>query len=173
MDFITNIFNHPFFTIVGGISTTIVIVGFASTGFLAWKGVISVLYRIGRGLSGRKIAILAEGEEFGRLKRLITESGIFKEKNIVQVDTKTIDKAEEITLLLVHWNTFKDHMTDVFKHVGHQDSLIVYAPQDEGFIDEENMKKINLKSSAVVVNHRGRLLNDIFSCMATTAYRKK
>jgi len=52
-------------------------------------------------------------------------------------------------------------------------ALIVYAPQSEGFIDKPMMERISNERNAIVVNLRGRLLNDILVSMITTGKKTK
>jgi hypothetical protein len=51
-------------------------------------------------------------------------------------------------------------------------ALLIYAPQEEGFISKEDIAKINQHRNAIVVNFRGRLLNDIMISLITTSYEK-
>lgn len=46
MQSIIDFFNHPFFIVVGGIATTVMVLGFLYTLFLIFKGVIPVWYRL-------------------------------------------------------------------------------------------------------------------------------
>ena len=72
---ILTFFNHPFFIIMGGLATLIAIFGFIATIFLVIKGTLPVWYKLGLGLSRRKIAIFAD-TEFDNLKNLLIDSGI-------------------------------------------------------------------------------------------------
>jgi len=165
-------FNPPFFVIVGGLTTLIVIVGFVVTAFLVIKGVLSVWYRLGIGLSKRKIAIFAK-DEFDNLKNLLIDSGLFKEKNIVKIDKSSLRKAENISLLLVHYKPFENEIDNILDIKRDQYALIIYAPKEEGDIKKEILQKINLHRNTIIVNFRGRLLNDIFISMITTSYKLK
>jgi hypothetical protein len=49
-------------------------------------------------------------------------------------------------------------------------ALLIYAPQEEGFIPKEDIAKINQHRNVIVVNFRGRLLNDIVTSLITTSY---
>lgn len=172
MQVIIDFFNHPFFVIVGGITTMIAIIGFIYAIFLVVKGIFPVWYRLGMGLSKRKIAIFAE-QEFNNLKDILIDSQIFEAKNIIKIEKQSIKKAESITLLLVHWKSFENEIEDILKIKKDSDALIIYAPQDEGFIDKTVLAKINLDRNVIIVNFRGRLLNDILTSMMTTSYEKK
>jgi hypothetical protein len=52
-------------------------------------------------------------------------------------------------------------------------ALIVYSPQGADKIDQASLKKIDNEPNSVIVNFRGRLLNDIFTSVITTSYDKK
>ncbi|KXK10607.1 MAG: hypothetical protein UZ14_CFX002003215 [Chloroflexi bacterium OLB14] len=165
-------FNHPFFIVVGGMATISSILATIYTLYLIIKGIFPVWYRLGLGLSTREIAIFAD-TEFDSLKSLLVDSKIFQEKNITKIDSKSIKKAEKITLFLVHWKSFKDEFEEILRVKKDTSALIVYAPQDEGFIDKDVITKINLERNALIVNFRGRLVNDILTCMITTSYHKR
>lgn len=174
MKTIINFFNHPFFIIVGGISTILIIVGFCYTVFLAIKGVFPVWYRLGMGLSKRKIAIFAS-MEFESLKSMLVDSKIFEEKNILQINNNDLKKAENVTLFLVYWKEFENKIDEILSIKKDSTALVIYAPQKtkEDRISDADMDKINSHRNAIVVNFRGRLLNDILICLITTSYEKR
>lgn len=172
IDSIINFFSHPFFSIVGGVSIIIMISGFIYTVYLIIAGVFPVWYRLGSGLSSRRIALFADAD-FDNLKNMLVDSNIFKEKNILRVNNNDIRKAQNETIFLIHWNDYKSHIDDILNIKRDSTALIIYAPQHEGRIDEGDMKKINNQRNAVVVNFRGRLLNDILTSLITTSYDKR
>jgi hypothetical protein len=75
-----------------------------------------------------------------------------------------------IALQLGHWKPFENEIKNILNLKRDNAALIVYAPQSEGFIDKESLEKINLERNAIIVNFRGRLLNDILTSMITTTY---
>ena len=166
---IITFFNHPFFIIVGGITTVFMIIGFCYTAFLIIKGVLPVWYRLGIGLSKRQIAIFAK-DEYESLNSMLTDSKIFSKT--LQINKNDIRKAEKETIFLVHWKEFQDKLDDIMAIKKDSTPLIVYAPTQEGRIDDENMNKINSHRNSIVVNFRGRLLNDILTSLITTSYDK-
>lgn len=170
MNTIISFFNHPFFIIVGGVATILMIIGFCYTAFLVIKGVLPVWYRLGIGLSKRKIAIFAK-DEYQSLSDMITASKIFT--TTIQIHKNDIKKAEKESVYLVHWHEFQDKIDDILSIKKDTTPLIIYAPQEEGFIDKDIMKKINSHRNSVVVNLRGRLLNDILTSLITTSYEKR
>lgn len=169
---VASFFNHPFFIIVGGVSTILIILSFCYTMFLLINGVLPVWYRLGIGLSKRKIAIFAS-TEFDSLKRMLVDSKIFKERNIFQVHTNDLKKAEHETIFLVHWKDYQDKIEDILRIKKDSTAMVVYAPQNEGKISPDKMEKINSNRNSIVVNFRGRLLNDILVSMITTSCEKR
>jgi len=172
MEQILDFFNHPIFAIVGGLSTLIAICLFFYGIYGVFRGFLPVGIRLGKSLYNRKIAIYAESD-FESLKSLMLDSGIFKTKNIIQIPKDSIDKGEKYTMMLVNYPEFSDEIKSILKYKNDGDSLIVYAPQSAGRIEQKLMDKINKKRNAIVVNFRGRLLNDIVTSMITTTYEKK
>ncbi len=132
-----------------------------------WPG-LAVWHRLGKGLAKRKIAIFAE-DEFEPLKAILTDSKLFKEKNIVQIARNEIGKEERCSLLLVHYKPFAKHMEEILQRKKDSTALIVYAPSEEGRLEQEVMNNINARRNSLIVNFRGRLLNDVFISMITTS----
>jgi hypothetical protein len=173
MQAVIEIFNHPFFLIVSGILIIFFVIQIISTAYLYAKGIIPVWIRIGRGLSKRKIAIFAEGDDFTELRSMLVDSGLFLKSNVVKIEKNSIKKAESMTLFLVHWKSFGSQLEEILQSKKDHSALIIYAPQKEGIIDPTRLKKITNVSNTTVVNLRGRLLNDIFISMITTGYEAK
>ncbi len=169
---LTEFFNHPFFIIVGGLTTVASLFAVLYTIYLVIKGVLPVWYRLGIGLSTRKITIFAE-DEYDDLRNMLVDSKIFQGKNIIKIDKKSIKRANSATLILVHWKPFKKDMEKILRNKKDNAALIIYAPPDEGLIDTKHLKMFNLERNTVIVNFRGRLLNDILTCMITTSYDKR
>lgn len=134
------------------------------------SGLIPVLYRLGNALSSRKIAIFASAE-FDSLQDMLIDSKLFKKKNILKINHNDLDKAANIKLFLVHWKDFQGVIDEILSNKNDSTALIVYAPQNEGRIDDAALSKINLKRNSIIVNFRGRLLNDILISMITAGYK--
>ena len=164
-------FNHPFFICVGGLTTLIAVIGLCYTIILVVRGLVPVWYRLGRGLADRRIAVFAD-DEFDNLKGVLVDSGIFSPENIHRIDRNSLKKAESATVLLVHWSPFRDNIDEILRSKKDTDALVIYAPRQEGFLDDASTTKINQHRNTIVVNFRGRLLNDIFTSMITTSYKK-
>ncbi len=170
IDKIVTLFSHPLFVIIGGIATLIMIGAFVYTVVLFLKGVLPVWYRIGIGLSKRKVAIFAD-KDYSNLDSLIKDSKIFNET--IKIHKNDIKKAETETIFLVHWGEYKNKIDEIINIKKTSTPLIVYSPQGTDKIDQANLEKINNEPNSVIVNFRGRLLNDIFTSVITTSYDKK
>ncbi len=160
MDTIINFFNHPFFIIVGGLATIIMFIGFLYTVYLILWGVLPVWYRLGLGLAKGKIAVFAS-TEFNSIYNMLVDSGIFKKVNIIQISKNDLKKSSNMNIFLVHWKDYADKIDEILNIKKDSNALIIYAPQSEGRIDQAILDKINEHRNAIVVNLRGRLMNDI------------
>jgi len=172
MDLLVNFFNHPFFIIIGGVSVVIIVISFLYSLYLIIRGIIPVWYRLGKGLARRNIAIFAEAEEFNSLKAMLVDSKLFKPKNIHQIQINNIKKADNYTVFLVHWSKYKNNINDIVTMKKDSTALVIYSPQNEGMIDSESLNLINSHRNSIIVNFRGRLINDIFVSLITTVYSK-
>src|SRR5689334_5361038 len=164
---LVQIFDSPLFIILGGIGTLISTTTTIIIMVMVVRGIFPVLYRLGMGLSNRKIALFAENE-FEALKSVLVDSKLFREKNIIRIDKMELKKAQPFSLLLVHWKPFESELKKILELKRDNAALIIYAPQSEGFIDPEMVRKINLERNTIIVNFRGRLLNDILTSMITS-----
>ncbi len=169
MQNIINFLDHPIFNIFDRFSTFLVIATVVYTGYLILKGVVPVWYRLGLGLSIRRIAIFGSAEAFESLKNTLIDSKIFKQKNIVHISADNIDKAKDETIFLVDWGTFADKIEQVFSaRRNNQTPIVIYAKPVS--IPQEKMNDIGNRANTVVVNFRGRLLNDLLTSLITTFY---
>ena len=159
---------------LGRISTVIVIVSFLYTIYLWIRGIAPVLVRLGNGLARRKIALFAKGDMLVSLESLLHDSKLFNQANIVKIATDgDIEKAADATLFLLAWHDWEHKINEILAEKKEGTALIVYAPQEKGFIPSTMMTLLNSKRNVVVSNFRGRLLNDVVSSMITTSYEKK
>lgn len=138
--------------------------------YLWIKGILPVLWRLGIGLSKREIAIFSDNE-FDGLKSLLVDSKIFRHKNIVRIDKGSIRKAENLSLLLVDWKSFEGNIDEILQIKKDSAALIIYAPPQA--VKPDDVTKINLHRNSIIVNMRGRLLNDILTSMMTTGFEEK
>ncbi len=172
MDSIITFFNHPFFILVGGVTVTLGILGFIYK-LICWIfGITPIVFRLGVALWKRRVAIFGSLEIFESLRASLTDSKIFKEKNIVHIKLDNIDKAKDETIFLVDWETFGDKIEQVFSaRKNHQTAVVIYAKPAS--IPHEKMNDIANRANTVVVNFRGRLLNDILASLVTTSYDRR
>jgi hypothetical protein len=170
MQALNDFFNQSFFVIFGGVSSVLTLLAALYAIYLVLKGVIPVWYRLGMGLSRRKIAVFADNE-FMDLKGMLVDSGLFREGNVVKIEKSAIKKAEGITLFLVHWKSFEEEIGKILEMKNDSTALVVYAPTNEGRIENALMERINNERNSIVVNLRGRLLNDVLVSMITTGYK--
>ena len=168
LDSVVDFFNHPFFIIFGGISVSVSIIFSLYVICIVTKGIVPVWYRLGIALSGRKIAIFAEGGDFNNLRNVLVDSQLFKEKNIKGIDKNSISAVESESLFLVHWKSYKEYIDQILQRKKDTTALIVYAPTEEGRIDDKILEKMSKLRSVTVVNFRGRLINDVLICMMTS-----
>ncbi len=171
MEGLIQFFSHPFFIILGGVVILYGLISLLYTIVLTINGMLPALRRLGLGLAKRKIAVFGDSK-FNELKALLVDSGIFKEKNIIEIGNNEIKKAADITLMLVYWKDFSQSINDIMDVKEYSDALIVYAPIEDGRLSNEDMNKINSEQNSLVVNFKGRLLNDIMSSIITTSYKK-
>lgn len=166
---ISNFFNHPFFIIVGGLTVTFSILYFLYKIICIIFGITPIILRLGTALWKRKIAIFGSDEAFTNLKDSLVDSKVFKEKNIINIKSNNLDKAKDETIFIVDWESFGDDIEQVFSCRGnHQTPIVIYAkPQT---IPPTTMIDIGNRANTVVVNFRGRLLNDVLTSLITTSY---
>ena len=163
-------FSHSFFTIVGGVLSLAAVLGLIAALYLSVTGVIPVLYRLGTSLSSRKIAIFAD-DKFTELESILVDSGLVKKRNIIKIDKASMKKADNISFFIVHYLPYKNSIDELISLKKDTDAMIVYAPQDEGYIENEIVTKINSQRNIVMANFRGRLLNDVLVSMMTTSFK--
>lgn len=130
-----------------------------------------MLYRLGKGISKRNIAVFAD-ENFSKLESILLDCSLFSKNNIVQIHKDSIPNAGKEDIFLIHWGDFKDKIDAILPTIGKNTALIIYAPIETGRIDPENMTKIGNCRNSVVVNFKGRLLNDILTSLMTTSYER-
>jgi len=158
-----------FFNIIS-ISSTVIVVITTIAGIIGWiMGICPAIYRLGNGLSKRKIAIFAKGDNTMSLKNLLIDSRLFRQKNIFEITKKEdIGKAEEASLYLVQWNDWSDDISKILSMKNDKCAMIVYAPNDGERVPSNQMQELDSKRYVTVANFRGRLINDIIISMMTT-----
>lgn len=135
------------------------------------SGILPVLFRLGRGLTNRKIAVLAAGANQESMCHLLIDSKLFSEKRLIKIASiGDLGRAEPASVLLVHWADWGKHIEEVLSQKSDSTALILYAPPAS--IPQDVMKALDEKRNVVVSNFRGRLLNDLVISMITTGYEK-
>ncbi len=166
---IIDFFNHPIFIIVGGLTVVTATLGIVYRISCIVLGVSPLVFRIGKAVWRRKIAIIGSAEAYSSLKDCITDTGLFKKSNVTYIPLENIDKAREQSILLVDWETCSNQIDQILLfRKNHNTAIIVYAKP--GSIPHDKMPEIANKSNTVVVNFKGRLLNDILNSLITTSF---
>lgn len=166
---IVDFFNHPFFILFSGFSVLVVIIGSLSGIYLWVKGILPVIVRLGCALAKRKVAIFGDWEAYHTLRSYLAESGIFKEKNILYIPLDNLEKARDKCIFLVDWKTAGHEINAILEKKGAlHTAMIIYA--SPGSIPHDKMETIANKENTVVVNAKGRLLNDMLNCLITTSF---
>lgn len=169
---VVSFFNHPFFIVVGGLTTTLVILGIFYKILFIFFGITPVVFRLGVALWKRKIAVFATTEAYSSLFTSIKDSRIFNSGNIEMIPKNNIDKAKNFTVILVDWESCGDKINQIFSaRKNDQTPILIYAKP--GSIPQNQMEKIANRTNTIVVNFRGRLINDILTSLITTSYESK
>jgi len=156
-----------------GVIKPIILIAVIIYAIILWsKGIFPVLYRLGNGLSRRRIAVFAKSENIESMTILLLDSKLFKQKNIIRITAiSDLGRAEEASVYLVHWHDWADNIDALLKMKHDRFPLIVYAPYDKGRIPDDQMKALDGKRNTAITNFRGRLLNDVVTAMITTSFK--
>ena len=178
METIYHFFNHPFFIVVGGISTLIAVGGLLVVLIFWFLGITPLLWRLGLGRWSRKIAIVANVEMYYSLRTDLVDSGIFREGNISLISKDHLSKIKDHSLILVHYQSFTEE--EIYRLLDDKKSasgMVFYFPEFNSNggekIPDSMVQVIGRKENTTVVNFRGRLLNDIITTLITTSYEKR
>ena len=132
-------------------------------------GVSPLVFRIGKAVWRRKIAVIGNSESYSTLNECIVDSGVFKKENVIHITPENIDKVKDYSVLLVDWESSGIQIDQIFMaRKNHNTAVIIYAKA--GSIPNEKMAEIANKANTVVVNFKGRLLNDILNSLITTSF---
>lgn len=158
---------------IGIIETLFLLVSFIYAFYLWSTGALPVLLRIGNGLAKRKIALFASGDNVTSLKTLLTDSGLFHDKNILVINREEdLGRAEEASVYLVHWHDSASYVNEILRTKRNECPMIVYSPYNMPRIPDEQMVNLDGKRHTAVTQFRGRLLNDIVTSIITTSYER-
>ena len=140
---------------------------------LVLAGIIPALYRLGNGLSRKKIAIFAKPQAYGELRQLLLESGLFWSRNIIPAHSpNAIDSASKANVFLVFWPDWAESIDVMMSRRKPSAPVVVYAPDGPKSIPAPILKELDNHRHTSVTNFRGRLLNDLVTSMITSSYEK-
>ena len=161
--------NHPLFAFIGAATILVTFLGFVYR-IVCWAFCITpIAFRFGIALQKREVALFGDDTAFGSLKDCLLDSKIFKDKNIIHIRSNNIDKAKDKTIFLIDWSSAGNDIEKIFAaRKNHQTPVVIYAKPST--IPQDKMTDIANRSNTVVVNFRGRLLNDILTSLVTTSY---
>ena len=158
-----------------------------------WVVLFRVLARLGTGLQLRKISIIAEAAEYTPLKKELKDTDVFREDNIRRMKPEDVETAEKAAAelsdesLLIYVYTApsqkedgseeaealrkrqKSLLRNILDNKNQKAGLIVYAKTNL----EEMFTAAGNTSNTVIVNAKGRLLNDLLNLMMTTSLQRK
>lgn len=161
-------------TMVKIIGAAVAVVSAIALAYGVFIGVLPTLIRLGKGLSRRKVSIFAAGAELASIQNHLTDSRLFKQKNILSVQSLSeISRAEDCSVFVVYWNQWKDNLDSILKIKKDRTALLIYAPQIDGFIPKDDMAKLETHRNVIVTNFRGRLMNDLVVTMISSGYEKR
>jgi hypothetical protein len=163
-----------FWRLISDLSTVAVLATLVTTVVLTVKGFLPVLWRLGTSLWRRKVAIFASGDALTSLHALLEDTSLISPGNLIEISSQgELGRADRADLFLVYWPDWKGGITEILQHKRDATALIVYAPQEHGFLPKEVVTQLEAHRNVVLSNFRGRLLNDILISMITTGYEKK
>ena len=175
MTSIIDFFDHPFFTILGGIASIISILTMLAI-FIAWIfGIAPIAWKLGISRWSRKIGIASSDDIWHQLEADLINSGIFRKRNIERISATNISTVRNYSLILVHYKSFNEgQLREIFRTKRSESGMIVYYPEfhsEEGdSITPEMIRQIHDRENSSVVNFRGRLLSDLVLTFITTSF---
>jgi len=154
--------------VVGWLMIAVVIITVIIT-FVAWmKGILKPLWRLGLGLSRKKITVIASQKDSESLVNLIKSSHIFTTKNIFKIISK--EDSEDIkrsNVILFKYSGAPFTLKQVLKKKHDDSAIVIYAKPGE-IQNSEDWKLMDEYRNISVCNLKGRLLNDLLTLMMTT-----
>lgn len=162
-----------FFEIVGMITTSVMIFGGIVLFFGWFSGVFLVMKRLGLGRWYRKILIISTNDGGQCLKRDLVDSGVFREKNITVATDNNLADVKNSDLILYDYWKLPEYISDVLRNKQKEAGLVVYSPANNQRMPTDAVEMINKEPFTVLVNMRGRLVNDILVTLMSTSYDKK
>ena len=134
-------------------------------------GFSELIRRIGMVWS-RKISVAADRDAFESLKKDIKNAGIMKDKNISHIDSGHLSDVSKSNVVLVDYASIhEDGLRTILDKMQPDAGLIIYA-KIPFRLPDDLMQKVCDSPYTIVVNFRGRLVNDILVALMTTPVKK-
>ena len=165
-----------FLEAVGLITTAVSLLLFFISVISWFLGIGPLMYRLGLGRWRRKISVLADSEVYMSLKADLVNSGVFREKNITYITKRDLGKVKDCNLLLVNYGSFTaQEVKNIIKNKKSDAGMVVYFPDfsPTNRIPDDVVTLINNEPHTVLVNFRGRLINDVLVMLLSTSYERK
>jgi len=168
-NWLVDVCSSPGFAVAGGLSLTFGFLGIVYLLLCAVFGVTPIAFRLGFAIWQRRVAIIGSGEAYSSLRSTLVDSGVFREKRISHIGLDKIEKVRGETVLLVDWTTAQAHVDQILSNRKSINTAVVIFAKPES-IPRDKLGQIVDHPNTVVVNSRGRLLNDILTSLMTTSY---
>lgn len=107
------------------------------------------------------------------LKKDLVDSGVFREKNVTVANDNSLADIKDNDLILYDYWELPECINDVLRNKQKGAGLIVYSPANNKRMPVDVVEMINKEPFTVLVNMRGRLVNDILVTLMSTSYDKK
>lgn len=166
-DLIVDFFDHPFFIVVGGVSTGVMVLLVLIRISSIFLGVTPLAWRFSIAVWNKKIGIIANEDQFQRIFNEIDSAKVVKTKNISKISTSNIEISKEKGLLVVDYDYYQDLKYLITLRKTTQVSVVIFARPNQ--IAREEMDFLSTKPNVIVTNFFGRLLNDIVVSMVSTS----
>ncbi len=142
--------------------------------FFGWTaGVFVVFKRLGMGRWYRKVLVIGSFAETKSLKKDLTDSGVFREKNVSEVDGRNLSDVKDASLILLdYWSLTDGQISTMLANKPRSAGLVVYSPMGKNRIPDNISERINNEPFTTIVNMRGRLVNDLLITLMSTSYDK-
>lgn len=164
-------FDHPLFSIIGGVAVVLATLGIVYRVVSWFFGITPVVIRFGTALWRRRVAVFGSADAYASLKATIVGSNIFNSDGVIHIPLDDIDAGKGETLFLVDWESAGSEIDQILAtRSSNQTAVVIFAKPAS--IPPEKMADIANRANTVVVNFRGRLLNDILTSLVTTSYER-
>lgn len=140
--------------------------------FAVIRGISKPLWRLGLGLSRRKILIVASSDDGKSLRNLVEASKLFSLKRVEEIHSRgDIERIESADVILFKYSGSEFELEEILEKAKPTSPILIYAGNRE-ITDHTHWSLMDEKKFISVCNLRGRLLNDLLTLMMTSAYAK-